>query len=200
MNTTKESAADVAAVATKMADKMAAKQVAAEQAEAKQKTKMKKVKATKEEATKKVAEDAAPVEATKEEAAVHLARPHQCQWPIAWLGSAWKAAPPSPCGPCGHLRLWVVPCFQEEPHILAVAPLISSTQPTGKERRFKLPHARPHRRRRRFLRRLQPAYDEAQCGEQAGGDQPPGRVPAAVAAGAPRLQFPSRGQPRSPIR
>eukprot|EP00964_Phaeocystis_antarctica_P079224 scaffold49346_cov51-Phaeocystis_antarctica.AAC.2 len=106
MNTTKESAADVAAVATKMADKMAAKQVAAEQAEAKQKTKMKKVKATKEEATKKVAEDAAPVEATKEEAAVHLARPHQCQWPIAWLGSAWKAAPPSPCGPCGHLRLW----------------------------------------------------------------------------------------------
>ena len=123
MNTTKESAADVAAVATKMADKMAAKQVAAEQAEAKQKTKMKKVKATKEEATKKVAEDAAPVEATKEEAAVHLARPHQCQWPIAWLGSAWKAAPPSPCGPCGHLRLWVVPCFQEEPHILAVAPL-----------------------------------------------------------------------------
>ena len=50
MNTTKEPAADAAAVTTKMAAKIAAKQGAAEQAEAKQKTKMKKAKATKEEA------------------------------------------------------------------------------------------------------------------------------------------------------
>ena len=50
MNTTKEPAADAAAVTTKIAAKIAAKQGAAEQAEAKQKTKMKKAKATKEEA------------------------------------------------------------------------------------------------------------------------------------------------------
>ena len=67
MNTTKEPAADAAAVTTKMAAKIAAKQVAAEQAEAKQKTKMKKAKATKE-----VAEDAAPAKATKEETPVQI--------------------------------------------------------------------------------------------------------------------------------
>ena len=99
MNTTKEPAADAAAVTTKMAAKIAAKQVAAEQAEAKQKTKMKKAKATKE-----VAEDAAPAKATTESAGANLARPHRLQWPIVRLGSAWEAhaAPPEPpiC-PCG---------------------------------------------------------------------------------------------------
>ena len=99
MNTTKEPAADAAAVTTKMAAKIAAKQVAAEQAEAKQMTKMKKAKATKE-----MAENAAPAKATKESAGANLARPHRLQWPIVRLGSAWEAqaAPPEPpiC-PCG---------------------------------------------------------------------------------------------------
>ena len=99
MNTTKEPAADAAAVTTKMAAKIAAKQVAAEQAEAKQMTKMKKAKATKE-----MAENAAPAKATTESAGANLARPHRLQWPIVRLGSAWEAqaAPPEPpiC-PCG---------------------------------------------------------------------------------------------------
>ena len=99
MNTTKEPAADAAAVTTKIAAKIAAKQVAAEQAEAKQMTKMKKAKATKE-----MAENAAPAKATKESAGANLARPHRLQWPIVRLGSAWEAhaAPPEPpiC-PCG---------------------------------------------------------------------------------------------------
>eukprot|EP00964_Phaeocystis_antarctica_P157224 scaffold127342_cov39-Phaeocystis_antarctica.AAC.1 len=63
MNTTKEPAADAAAVTTKIAAKIAAKQGAAEQAEAKQRTKMKQAKATKE---------VAPAKATKEEAPVQI--------------------------------------------------------------------------------------------------------------------------------
>ena len=55
----------------------------------------------------------------------------------------------------------------------------------GEEWRSGLPGARPHRRRRRLLRRLVPAHDQVQCGEQAGGGQPPRCVPDAVAAGAP---------------
>ena len=100
MNTTKEPAADAAAVTTKMAAKIAAKQVAAEQAEAKQKKKAK--------ATKEVAEDAAPAKATKEETPVQI-------WPglISDSGPSPSWALPGrlrphrrnlsgPCGPPGQ--------------------------------------------------------------------------------------------------
>ena len=88
MNTTKEPAADAAAVTTKMAAKIAAKQGAAEQAEAKQKTKMKKAKATKE-----VAEDAAPAKATKEEAPVQI-----------WSGLISDSGPPPGWALLGRLK------------------------------------------------------------------------------------------------
>eukprot|EP00964_Phaeocystis_antarctica_P077614 scaffold48196_cov39-Phaeocystis_antarctica.AAC.1 len=64
MNTIKEPAADAAAVTTKMAAKIAAKQVAAE-------------------ATKEVAEDAAPAKATKEVAPVQI-----------WSGLISDSGPP----------------------------------------------------------------------------------------------------------
>ena len=68
VNASKESAADKAAVITKMAAKAAAKQVAAEeQAENKQKAEIKKAKMTKD-----VAEDAASAQATKEEVPVQI--------------------------------------------------------------------------------------------------------------------------------
>ena len=68
VNASKESAADKAAVITKMAAKAAAKQVAAEeQAENKQKAEIKKAKMTKD-----VAKDAASAQATKEEVPVQI--------------------------------------------------------------------------------------------------------------------------------
>jgi hypothetical protein len=62
MNTTKEPAADPAAVTTETAPKIAAKRVAAELAVAKQMQKTKTKKAT---AVKEVTEDAAPPQATE---------------------------------------------------------------------------------------------------------------------------------------
>ena len=95
MNSTKKSAADATAVATKHAAKKAAKQPTAEQPEAKQKTKeKKKTTAVAEDKTAVVAEqgvsadDAVPVEATKEEATVQVCGTASPQWqgPIARLG------------------------------------------------------------------------------------------------------------------
>ena len=102
MNSTKKSAADATAVATKHAAKKAAKQPTAEQPEAKQKTKeKKKTTAVAEDKTAVVAEqgvsadDAVPVEATKEEATVQIwpglatvTVPHQS----ARLGYGWATA------------------------------------------------------------------------------------------------------------
>eukprot|EP00964_Phaeocystis_antarctica_P133905 scaffold98145_cov63-Phaeocystis_antarctica.AAC.1 len=71
---------------------------------------------------------------------------------------------------------------------------------SGEEARPKLPCARPPRRRRRILRRLPPARDRVKCGKQAGGGQPPRRVPAAVAAGDPGRQHPRANyRRRSPL-
>jgi len=70
----------------------------------------------------------------------------------------------------------------------------------GKERRLKRPRARAHRRRCCLLRRLHPAHDQAPCGKQAGGGQPPRRGPSAVAAGASGLQLQSHRQPHPSIR
>ena len=82
MNASKESAADKAAVITKMAAKAAAKQVAAEeQAENKQKAEIKKAKTTKE-----VAEDAAPAQASKP-VQIWPGIISDSGRPIAWLGS-----------------------------------------------------------------------------------------------------------------
>ena len=51
-------------------------------------------------------------------------------------------------------------------------------------------HGEAPRTRRRHcrLRRLHPAHDQAQCGEQAGGGHQPRRGPAAMAAGSPGHQ------------
>ena len=70
----------------------------------------------------------------------------------------------------------------------------------GEERRLKLPRARAHRRRCCLLRRLHPAHDQAACGKQAGGGQPPRRGLSAVAAGASGLQLRSYRQPHPSIR
>eukprot|EP00964_Phaeocystis_antarctica_P058350 scaffold34619_cov47-Phaeocystis_antarctica.AAC.1 len=56
--------------------------------------------------------------------------------------------------------------------------------PVGEEASVEFPRARPHRRRRRLLRRL---HSEALRGEQAGGGRPSRRLSTAVAAGAPGL-------------
>ena len=103
MNSTKKSAADATAVATKHAAKKAAKQPTAEQPEAKQTTKekKKKTKAVAEDKTAVVAEqgvsadDAVPAEATKAEATVQIwpglatvTVPHQS----ARLGYGWVTA------------------------------------------------------------------------------------------------------------
>ena len=72
----------------------------------------------------------------------------------------------------------------EGPHPCPAACLIDSPTYIGEAAYFELPRARPHRRRRRLLR-LYPAHDDAHCGEQTGGVQPPRCVPDAVAACAP---------------
>ena len=99
VNTSKESAADKAAVTTKMAAKAAAKQVAAEQA------KIKKAKTTKE-----VAEDAAPAQAAKEEMPVHIwpgiigdSGPSP-GWALLGRPRPHHRTPAAPRGPCGLPR------------------------------------------------------------------------------------------------
>ena len=83
---------------------------------------------------------------------------------------------------------------------LAPARFCRCSSGQGEARRLKLPRARAHRRRCCLLRRLHPAHDQAACGKQAGGGQPPRRGPSAVAAGASGLQLRSYRQPHPSIR
>ena len=98
--------------------------------------------------------------------------------------SCTSHAPPthSPCTPRASY-----PCTRHAPATHLPCTQTPGSQPVGEEARVELPRARPHRRRRRLLRRL---HSEALRGEQAGGGRPPRRLPAAVAAGAPGLQLP----------
>ena len=179
------------AEAAKQWTKNVAKQAAASPAEAKQEK-------PKEEVTQQAKSRATPVKATKvrRRCTDPASRRRQRPTPPRALGSlSCTAAAPPHQRSTGRLE-----ASGESPRDRrAYGPYVPShpSQP-GEEPRFE--HPRPHRHRRPLQRRLHPAHDEAQCGEHAGGGQPPRRVPAAVAAGAPGLQLPSRRQPRSPTR
>ena len=80
------------------------------------------------------------------------------------------------------------PCEDPRPQLSSATP--PPFRPQGGEACVALPSARPHRGRRRLLRRLCSEHHKALHGEQAGGGRPRRRLPAAVAADAPGLQHP----------